>query len=117
MTTAQAIDKCLRSGNLGVADVDAIVAAPASRRHRAALATRLDVTLDRITLVDMASAHTAALPMTLARALIERSPGSAVVLAAAGAGITAGAAIYRVPDSPENPAAGQAFRSITDAQP
>ena len=43
---------CLRESALELSDVDAIVAAPARHRYRAALATSLGVPVDRITVAD-----------------------------------------------------------------
>lgn len=94
---AQAATDCLRASSLSLDDVDAIVAAPARRGYRAALADRLGIAADRIVVAADERTHTAALAAALERA-VERIPArSQVLIVAAGAGITAGAAIYRTP--------------------
>ena len=74
-----------------------IVAAPASGRYRAALATHLGVPEDQIVVADDEGMHTASLAAALDRAADLIQPGGRILLIAAGAGITAGAALYRVP--------------------
>lgn len=94
---ADAVHGCLHEGSLSLGDVDAVVAAPAGQAYRDALAERLDITPERITVADDARMHTGALIAALARAAAGR-----VLMVAAGGGITAGAAIYRG----EQPATG-----------
>lgn len=85
---------CLQEASLGLSDVDIIVAAPARHAYRAALATQLAVPVERITVADDESMHTASLVAALRRAAEELPPGARVLLIAAGAGVTAGAALY-----------------------
>ncbi|GAB3017352.1 3-oxoacyl-[acyl-carrier-protein] synthase III C-terminal domain-containing protein [Mycobacterium bourgelatii] len=92
---AQAARKCLREAALDLSDVDTIVAAPGRRTFQTALATELGVPADRITVADDERAHTAALVAALRRAGEKLRPGARVLLIAAAAGVTAGAALYR----------------------
>ncbi|MET0996994.1 MAG: 3-oxoacyl-[acyl-carrier-protein] synthase III C-terminal domain-containing protein, partial [Mycobacterium sp.] len=94
---AQVADECLRDSSLGLADVDMIVAAPARREYRAALASRLGVPVERITVASDEKTHTASLAAALDRSADQIPGGGRVLLIAAGAGVTAGAAIYRQP--------------------
>jgi 3-oxoacyl-[acyl-carrier-protein] synthase-3 len=90
---AQVARSCLEEASLELADVDMIVAAPA--RYRAALATHLDVPVDRITVADDEGMHTASLVAALHCAADELPSGARVLLIASGAGVTAGATLYR----------------------
>ena len=94
---AQVARSCLQEALLGLSDVDIIVAAPARPGYRAALAAQLAVPVQRIIVADDASMHTASLVAALRTAAEELSPGARVLLIAAGAGVTAGAALYRQP--------------------
>ncbi len=85
----------LHEASLGLADVDTIVAAPARAGYRAALATRLGVPVGRITVADDERMHTAAVVAALHDGTDELPGGGRVLIVAAGAGITAGAALYR----------------------
>lgn len=93
---SRAVEDCLREAELGLDDVDAIVAAPNRLRFRADLATHLGLSEDRI-IVAEDNVHTASLAAAFDRAADRLHPGDRVLLVAAGAGITAGAALYRVP--------------------
>ncbi|CAM2765350.1 3-oxoacyl-ACP synthase [Mycobacterium intermedium] len=92
---ARAARNCLREAALGLSDVDIIVAAPGRRTFQTALATELGVPADRITVADDERAHSAALVAALGRAGEQLRPGARVLLVAAAAGVTAGAALYR----------------------
>ncbi|MGD9618504.1 MAG: 3-oxoacyl-[acyl-carrier-protein] synthase III C-terminal domain-containing protein [Mycolicibacterium sp.] len=95
---ARAVEECLRETALVLADIDVIAAAPATSAFRTALAGQLGVPLGEITVADDPGMHTASLAAAFDRAAagtVER--GSRVLLVAAGAGITAGAAVYRLP--------------------
>lgn len=92
---ALAARKCVEEAALELSDVDIIVAAPARHGFRAALATELGVPVERITVADDERMHTAALVAALRRAGETLPPGARVLLIAAGAGVTAGAALYR----------------------
>jgi 3-oxoacyl-[acyl-carrier-protein] synthase-3 len=94
---AQAAQECLGNAQLTLDDVETIVAAPAHGGYRSALAGRLGVEEDRIVVADVENTHTASLPAAFRRATKAGSPGGRVLLIAAGAGITAGAALYRMP--------------------
>jgi 3-oxoacyl-[acyl-carrier-protein] synthase III len=93
---SQVVQSCLGEASLGLADVDMIVAAPARHAYRAALASRLGVPLGRVTVADDERTHTASLAAALHRAAHELPVGARVLLIAVGAGVTAGAAVYRV---------------------
>lgn len=92
---AEAARRCLQDSALGVCDVDAIIAAPARDGYRAALATHLGVPVGSITVATDERMHTAALVAALHHGTPGLPPGSSVLIIAAGAGITAGAALYR----------------------
>ncbi len=92
---AEVANRCLWDAGLTVADVDAIVAAPARPGYRAALASRLGVTEERVTVAADRRMHTAALVAALRDASDRLVAGGPVLLIAAGAGVTAGAALYR----------------------
>jgi 3-oxoacyl-[acyl-carrier-protein] synthase III len=91
---AQVARNCLQEASLGLSDVDIIVAAPGRHAYRAALAAQLAVPVERITVADDESMHTASLVAALRNAAEELPPGARVLLIAAGAGVTAGAALY-----------------------
>jgi 3-oxoacyl-[acyl-carrier-protein] synthase-3 len=92
---AEAAVRCLHDASLELPDVDAIVAAPARPEYRAALAARLGVPEGRITVAADARMHTAALVAAIHDGAEPLPPGARVLLIAAGAGVTAGAALYR----------------------
>jgi 3-oxoacyl-[acyl-carrier-protein] synthase-3 len=92
---AQVARSCLQEAALELSDVDVIVAAPARLGYRAALAAQLAVPVERITAADDQAMHTASLVAALRSATEELPPGGRVLLVAAGAGVTAGAALYR----------------------
>ena len=93
---SRAIDECLREAELELDDIDAIIAAPNRFRFRAELATRLGVSEDRIIVSDN-NVHTASMAAAFVQAENRVRPGDRLLLIAAGAGIVAGAALYRVP--------------------
>jgi 3-oxoacyl-[acyl-carrier-protein] synthase III len=88
---------CLDESSLALSDIDVIAAAPARRGYRAALAAQLGVPIERITVAADEKTHTASLVAALDRAVSQLPEGARVLLIAAGAGITAGAALYRKP--------------------
>lgn len=96
---AQVADECLRDSSLGLADVDVIVAAPARRAYRAALASRLGVPVERITVAGDEKMHTASLAVAFDNGAARLAEGGRILLIAACAGVTAGAAIYRQPSA------------------
>ena len=86
---------CLHEASLELSDVDLIVAAPARHGYRAALASQLGVPVERITVADDERMHTAALIGALQCGGRQVSRDARVLLITAGAGVTAGAALYR----------------------
>ena len=93
---SRAVDDCLREAQLEIDDVDAIIAAPNRFGFRAELAMRLAVSEDRIIVSDN-NVHTASMAAAFVQAADRARPGDRILLIAAGAGIVAGAALYRVP--------------------
>jgi 3-oxoacyl-[acyl-carrier-protein] synthase III len=94
---AEAARACLDAHSVQLSDIDLVVAAPARPGYRAALSSRLGVTVDQITVADDERMHTAALAAAF-DGQVERLPtGTQVLFVAAGAGVTAGAALYRQP--------------------
>jgi 3-oxoacyl-[acyl-carrier-protein] synthase-3 len=92
-----ATGNCLRDCALAPSDIDLVIAAPARPAFRAALSTQLGVPATRVIVAEDEHTHTASLAVALYRAR-NRGPGQTrILLVAAGAGITAGAALYRVP--------------------
>lgn len=98
---AQAIEVCLHESTLRLDEIDAIVAAPAQGAYRAALAGRLGVAVADITVAEDEGMHTASLAAAFDLAAGRTRRGGRVLLVAAGAGITAGAGIYRLPTHQE----------------
>lgn len=95
---AQAAETCLRASALTLDDIDALVAAPAHSGFRAALSARMGVPETQIIVAEDPRMHTASLAAAFDRATDQIRPGGRVLLVAAAAGITAGAALYRLPD-------------------
>ncbi|WP_179472866.1 beta-ketoacyl-[acyl-carrier-protein] synthase family protein [Mycolicibacterium vinylchloridicum] len=91
---AEAAEGCLHDAGLSLADVDVIVAAPARPGFRAALAGLLGVPVERVIVAGDDRLHTAALVAAFGDGL---PPGTRALIVAAGAGVTAGAVIYREP--------------------
>lgn len=96
-TAAQAARNCLSDSGLTLADIDVIIAAPARHGYRAALARHLDVPPERIVVANDEKMHTASLAAAMQQALEPLPTGARAMVVAAGAGITAGAALYREP--------------------
>jgi 3-oxoacyl-[acyl-carrier-protein] synthase-3 len=97
VAAAEAARVCLEAHSVRLSDVDGIVAGPARQGYRTALANRLGVPVDEITVADDQRMHTAALAAALERQTERLTVGAHVLLVAAGAGVTAGAALYRQP--------------------
>jgi 3-oxoacyl-[acyl-carrier-protein] synthase-3 len=91
---ATAVRRCVQAGGRALADVEAIVAAPARPGYRSALARHLDVPLERIVVAEDRRMHTAALSAALHEATRRDPARRTFLLVAAGAGVTAGAALY-----------------------
>jgi 3-oxoacyl-[acyl-carrier-protein] synthase-3 len=94
----QAAEACLHASALTLEDIDAIIAAPARDGFRAALSARMGVSETQIIVAGDQRTHTASLAAAFDRASDQIRPGGRVLLVAAGAGITAGAALYRMPN-------------------
>lgn len=92
---AAAAEQCLRAESLALDEIDAVVAAPPTPGFRAALASRLGIPVERVVVADDEHLHTAALAAALCGAGTRQGPGGRILLVAAGAGVTAGAALYR----------------------
>ncbi len=97
---AKAALTCLNEEHAELSQVDAVIAAPAHRPYRSALAERLGVPDDRLTVAGDEQMHTAALAAAFSHAADTIRPGGTALLIAAGAGITAGASLYRLPGKP-----------------
>ena len=101
VAAAKVARECLDIASIGLADVDLIVAAPPHPGFTATLASHLGFPVDRICVARDERIHTAALIAALDDAISEHrvAEGTNLLLVAAGAGITAGAALYRTPTS------------------
>jgi 3-oxoacyl-[acyl-carrier-protein] synthase-3 len=96
-TAAEAAKACLHGSGCAATDVAAIVTAPAGRGYQAALAARLGVPPSRITVAGAGAekAHTASLAAAFDQVRGRAGNGARILLVAAGAGLTAGAVLYR----------------------
>lgn len=94
---AAAARACLDTQSVGLADVDLIVAAPARQGYRAALSVALRVPIEKVCVADDQRMHTAALAAAFEPQADRLPAGARVLFVAAGAGVTAGAALYRQP--------------------
>lgn len=91
---AVAVKKCLEAENVTVEQVDVIITAPGDDEFRAALAKRIGARRQDIVGIDNGS-HTSALLFSMHSTIDSLPPGSVALLVAAGAGVTAGAVLYR----------------------
>jgi 3-oxoacyl-[acyl-carrier-protein] synthase III len=94
---AQAARDCLDEAALDLSDIPVIISAPPDRRFRVELAARLGVPVGRVAVATDKRMHTASLMAALERETERMPAGTPVLLVAAGAGIVAGAALYRTP--------------------
>ncbi len=94
---AEAVRACLDAQSTRLEDIDLIVAAPARPGYRAALSNLLEVPVEKICVADDHRMHTAALAAALEPEVKRLPAGARVIVVAAGAGVTAGAALYRQP--------------------
>jgi 3-oxoacyl-[acyl-carrier-protein] synthase-3 len=94
---AGAARACLDSQSVRLAGIDLIVAAPARPGYRAALSSLLGVPVEKVSVADDYRMHTAALAAAFEREVAMLPVGAQVLFVAAGAGVTAGAALYRQP--------------------
>ena len=95
--SAQAVRRCLDDVALDLSDIPVIIAAPPDHHYRAELAARLAVPVERIAVAPDQRMHTASLIAALDGETQKMPAGTPVLLVAAGAGIVAGAALYRTP--------------------
>ena len=95
---AEAARACLDAQSVRLSDIDMIVAAPARPGYRAALSNRLGVDSGQISIADD---QRTCIPRRWRRRWSGRPTGlpagAQILLVAAGAGVTAGAALYRQP--------------------
>lgn len=96
---AKVAAECLDRNSTDLADVDLVLAAPARPGFVAALTSGLGIDEERVAVARDGGIHTAALIAAVHDATTagRLRPGSTALLLAAGAGVTAGAAVYRVP--------------------
>ncbi|MEE6165989.1 3-oxoacyl-[acyl-carrier-protein] synthase III C-terminal domain-containing protein [Mycolicibacterium sp. 120322] len=94
---AQAVIQCVGAAALDMAEIAAIVVAPSRSRFCSLLAEHLMVPADVLIATGDENSHTAALAGAFACATRRIVPGKYVLMVAAGAGVTAGAALYRMP--------------------
>jgi 3-oxoacyl-[acyl-carrier-protein] synthase III len=94
---AQAVRRCLDDASLDISDIPVIIAAPPDLRYRAELAAKLGVPVERIGVAADKHMHTASIVAALEKETETLPAGSTALLVAAGAGIMAGAALYRMP--------------------
>ncbi|HWS92304.1 MAG TPA: 3-oxoacyl-[acyl-carrier-protein] synthase III C-terminal domain-containing protein [Mycobacterium sp.] len=92
---AKAARACLDEQSVRPADIDLIVTAPARPGYRAALSSLLGVPVEKVSVADDHRMHTAALAAALEPEVEKLPAGARVLLVAAGAGVIAGAALYR----------------------
>lgn len=94
---AQAARDCLEAAALDLSDIPVIIGAPPDRRFRVELAARLGVPVERVAVASDERMHTASLVAALKHETETLPAGTPVLLVAVGAGIVAGAALYRTP--------------------
>jgi 3-oxoacyl-[acyl-carrier-protein] synthase-3 len=94
---AAAVRACLDAQSTRAEDIDLIVAAPARAGYRAALSNLLGVPVEKVSVAADHRMHTAALAAAFEQEAGKLQTGARVLFVAAGAGVTAGAALYRQP--------------------
>lgn len=94
---AEIARRCLHEETLDISDIGIVIAAPARRAYRTALAERLGIPERAVVVADDATTHTASLAAAFEKGTEQLAGGGCVLLVAAAAGITAAAAIYRKP--------------------
>jgi 3-oxoacyl-[acyl-carrier-protein] synthase III len=99
VAAAEAVRGCCDEQGLNLSDIPIIIAAPPDRQYCAELAAKLGFPVERIVVATDERMHTASLVAALKSEIETVPPGTPVMLVAAGAGIVAGAAVYRVPAS------------------
>ncbi|UXA08371.1 3-oxoacyl-ACP synthase [Mycobacterium sp. SMC-2] len=98
---ADAARACVDAHGLVPSDVDMVIAAPARAGFSSALGDRLKVPAAQIIVADDERMHTAALAAAFGGQVGRLRPGARALLVAAGAGVTAGAALYCQPPGKE----------------
>lgn len=96
-SAARAARDCLDARGVALSAVDMIVAAPARLGFQTELSESLKVSAERVLIADDERMHTAALAASFGQHVNRPATGTQVLLVAAGAGVTAGAALYRQP--------------------
>lgn len=99
IAAAEAARGCCDEQGLDLSDIPIIIAAPPDHQYCVELAAKLGFPVERIVVAADERMHTASLVAALKPEIETAPPGTPVMLVAAGAGIMAGAAIYRVPAS------------------
>ena len=94
---AEATRACLDAQSARLEDIDLILAAPARPGYRAALSRLLGVPLEKVCVAEDQRMHTAALAAAFQSEVESLPTGARVLFVAAGAGVTAGAALYNQP--------------------
>jgi len=95
---ADAARACLDAQSVPLSAIDVVVAAPPRNGFRVALSERLGIPVEKISVADDHDMHTAALAAAFERETTRLPAGAQALLVTAGAGVTAGAALYRQPD-------------------
>ncbi len=94
---AEAARACLQQNGVALAEVDLVIAAPARQQYREALSKLLELPAEKVCVADDHRIHTAALAAAFEQHTEGLPAGSQVLFVAAGAGVVAGAALYRQP--------------------
>jgi 3-oxoacyl-[acyl-carrier-protein] synthase III len=97
VTAAKVAAECLDRASTRLTDVDLVLAAPGRASFTSALASSLGAPLQQVVAAREERTHTAALIAAIHSAALQLRPGATVLLVAVGAGVTAGAVLYRVP--------------------
>jgi 3-oxoacyl-[acyl-carrier-protein] synthase-3 len=92
---AEAARTCLDAHSVRLSDLDMVVAAPARQGFRTALSNELGVPVARVGVAADERMHTAALAAAFEQQADRLTPDAHILLVCAGAGVTAGAALYR----------------------
>lgn len=99
VAAAKVAAECVQRAGIELAEVDLIVAAPATPEFRGALASHLGVSVDLVVGAEDEHVHTAALAVGFHDSVGQGPAGRTLLLVTAAAGITAGAAVYREPSA------------------
>ncbi|MBS0234186.1 MAG: beta-ketoacyl-ACP synthase III [Proteobacteria bacterium] len=95
----ESAEKALAKAGVGAADVDHFIPHQANARMMSTIAHQLDIPAERLrsTIADFGNSSAATIPFTLSATAEEGpyKPGDIVLMAAAGAGLIGGAAVFR----------------------